>query len=179
MNYFSFFLFQLKSGLRETETKLDFSLFFPFKQFKWPFTVCGINPKFCRYLCSLHFLTCRTLFSFLKLCCLTNFSFACIGSLRSKRKCRHCYSLWFCLIAIFFYLCSVLSICVQNSLVGLHCSRSQDSVPCWARLYLAADYPPPFRKSRLAESPRLESPASSAAKEKGRKRRRRPKTTGK
>ena len=41
-------------------------------------------------------------------------------------------------------------------------------------------YPPPsFRKSRLAESPRLKSPASSAAKEKGRKRRRRPKTTEK
>ena len=74
-------------------------------------------------------MTCRTLFSFLKLCCLTNFSFACICWLRSKRKCRHCYSLQFCLIAVFFYLCSVLSICVQNSLVGLHCSRSQDSVP--------------------------------------------------
>ncbi len=29
----------------------------------------------------------------------------------------------------FFYLSSVLSVCIQNSSVGLHCIRSQDSVP--------------------------------------------------
>ncbi len=45
------------------------------------------------------------------------------------QNCRTYCSVQIWLIAVFFDLYSVLSVCIQNSSVGLHCIRSQDSVP--------------------------------------------------